>query len=215
MKTTEQCFDERAINGAYQKYTDSKIDKRCLKIIRDLEPNKVVLSLGCGAGREVAELLKHGHKVTAIDVSGEMIQRSILTNPKANHYCMDCIEFAQMFNHLKFDYIIGLFSFLNYIKKEDRKELIKNLYGMLNEGGRIMIFELRRVTDRWQDVLKVIYYYWLSGLEYEFGDIPQHHNINHHYTKKQLKKLFEGFNWKFIGENVVVVMKGGKNGNNL
>ena len=200
MKTIKQFFDERAEAGSYQEYKEGD---RNLKIIKSLERNKAVLSLGCGAGREIRELKKitYPEYIIAIDISEKMIEKSKKIEPKIKHYCMDAVEFAEK-NKTKFnfDYILGLYSFLNYIKKEDRAELIKNLHNMLNEGGEI-IFELRMWNDRWQDIVKCIYYY-LTGKAKEFGDIMQTHTNRHHFTKNQLKELFKNYNYEIKG-NVV------------
>ncbi len=206
MKSITEFYDERAEAGDYLEYKEGDIN---LKIIRSLKKDKIILSLGCGAGREVMELKKitSPENIVAIDISEKMIKKSEKLNPKVLHYHTDAVDFARFHNFLnpfKFDYILGLFSFLNLIKREDRKELIKNLYNMLSEGGE-MIFEVRMWNDRWQDVIKCIYYY-LTRKGKEFGDIPQVHSRTHHFTKKQLKELFKDYNYD-IDKNIVRVRK--------
>jgi len=185
-------------------YKKWKYGDKFENFIFSLEPGKRTLSLGCGAGREVKTLLAINHQVTAIDISGGMIRSSIITNPTAQHICIDAVDFARENKDiLKFDYILGLFSFLNYIKLKDRRELIDNLYSMLDENGKI-VFEFRKVDDRAQDFFKVLLSFFFRKTE-EFGDIIEKEWTSHHYTENQIKKLFEGYNFELNGNWIKLI----------
>ncbi|MCW6168970.1 MAG: methyltransferase domain-containing protein [Thermoplasmatales archaeon] len=48
---------------------------RSLKVLRQYLPkNSSILEIGCGTGAETLELLKDGHSVLAVDISGRMLQ---------------------------------------------------------------------------------------------------------------------------------------------
>ena len=188
------------VNNYRNNYKKGNIN---LKILKSLKNNSKVLSLGCGGGREVRELLKKECKVTALDICENMVNQSNEIEQNANYFCIDAVDFSkENKNKLKFDYILGLFSFLSYIEKEDRKELINNLYIMLNKDGK-MYFEVRKVNDRWKDILKV-FYFWVFGKPKEFGDIFQE-CYSHHYTTKQLKLLFKPY--KHLIKNNLIILK--------
>jgi len=172
-----------------------KQDDINLKIIKSLKPQTSVLSLGCGGGREVKALLEQGHEVTAVDFAPNMIEQSKSLAPQAKYLCADAIAFAKNYD-VKFDYILGLHSFLNYIFKKDRKELIANLIGMLNPGGEL-IFEVRFWNERFIDSMKALLSYPFVE---EFGDTYTRSGIGrlvlgHQYTLRQLKRLFSKYNY--------------------
>ena len=98
-----------------------------LEIINEIKSPKKVLSLGCGGGREIRELVARGQEVVAIDIAEGMIASSKKIEPKAEYYCIDAVKFARINkNKMKFDYILGLYAFLGYIDNPHRKELFKN-----------------------------------------------------------------------------------------
>jgi len=213
-KKQKDFYNEPKIVKGFTEYHESKHSTKNQGIIKSLKQNKNVLSLGCGSGREVSLLVKSKHNVVAIDIAEEMVSQSKKIEPKAKYFCEDAIVFAEKNkDKIKFYYILGLFSFFNYISKKDRRKLIDNLIGMLEEEG-ILIFELRRVTDRWQDIIKTLLaplYSLIYKLEYEeFGDVYSFRgglwSRSHHYTKRQLKRLFRGYSYK-IKDSEVIVLK--------
>lgn len=202
IKSQKQFWNEntRWYTKAYQP------EDKNYKIIQSLKPCSKVLCLGCGGGREVRELYRWNHKITAVDFSKNMIQQSKRIEPNADYYCMDVIDFVELFkDYKKFDYILGLFSFLNYIKKEDRKKLIEDLYSMLNPKGRIF-FEVRMINDRPTDIIKTLIAPLFIKVK-EFGDVYSGHGtISHHYTDLQLFLLFNKYKYKRQG-NIIWVDK--------
>ena len=197
-------FDKKEVVEGYTgEWNASDVN---FKIINSLHTKKSVLSLGCGAGREVKALVAKGLRVTAIDISENMIKRSREIEAAAKYFCEDAVDFAKNNkNQLKFDYIIGLFSLLNYIKKKERREFVENLYNMLNKKWKI-IFEVRRFDDaKFSDILKAFiapFFALFFGQikNYEIGDVWCREvgswktwTCSHLLTQNQLKKLFKGF----------------------
>ncbi len=78
---------------------------------------------------------------------------------------------------------------------------------ILNKEG-IIIFELRMINDRLRDIVKAVGYFIFRKVD-EFGDIPRQHNQNHHFTKRQLKRLFERYPYKivYLKKNTEVYLK--------
>jgi SAM-dependent methyltransferase len=123
-------------------YSDSETDKKFKKILGEIEDKSSVLILGCGAGREIEYLLKKKCKITALDISQELIEYCRKRyRKKANILCVNALDFK---TEEKFDYIIGLWAFINFIPwKKEREELMINLKNMLKKEGEI-IFTIRK-----------------------------------------------------------------------
>jgi SAM-dependent methyltransferase len=193
-----------------------------LELIDELNSGKKILSLGCGGGREVKELVQRKHKVTAIDLSENMIISSKKIEPNAEYFCADAVEFAREKGFkLKFDYILGLYAFLGYVDKWLMRGLIKDLMQMLNEGGSFVL-ELRRVTESPKYIFKSLiapFFAIYFRQSWSFGDVygRNAHALHegwhkgHHFTERELKKLFNGYDLK-INFNKVYVKNVQKNG---
>ncbi len=189
-----------------------------LEIMGELISKKEILSLGCGGGREVKELVKQGHKVTAIDISENMIALSKKIEPQAVYHCGDAVLFARLNKaKLKFDYILGLYAFLGYIEDKYCAELIKNLMSMLKKDGTL-IFELRRVTESPKYIFKSLvapFFALYFGKSWKFGDVYGRNahapkggwHRGHHFTNSELRKLFRGYNLKINFNKVYVKHK--------
>lgn len=186
-----------------------------LEIINELKSGKKVLSLGCGGGREVKELTRRKHKITAIDISKKMIDSSKKIEPCADYYCADAVEFSRANkNKVKFDYILGLYAFLGYIDNNYRQELVENLMSMLEKDG-ILIFELRRVTESPKYFFKALiapFFALYFRENWKFGDVygRNAHDIRsgwhkgHHFTDSELKKTFKNYKIKIDFNKVYV-----------
>lgn len=201
-KNIQEYYNETDIVKGYgQEYDPSSLYAR---IVTSLIPGKRILSLGCGGGREVRLLVRSKGKVTAVDFAEEMIKQSKKIEPRAKYYCMDAVEFVKKNRKkTKFDYILGLFTFLCYIKKKDRKEFVKGLMEMLDKDGEA-IFTVHYISNTWKDFIKFligpIMALYLKE-EYEFGDAYFNlstgvYTIAHHFTKRQIRKLFRDYDCK-------------------
>lgn len=76
----------------HQVYTQK--DKNLCEILK-LKKNKKVLSMGCGAGREVKTLKAMGMTITAVDIDADMINSSKKIEPRANYQKEDIIKFLE------------------------------------------------------------------------------------------------------------------------
>jgi len=170
--------------------------------------NKNVLSLGCGTGREIKFLVKNKNKVVGVDFAENVIKSSKKIEPNAKYYCMDAVGYL---DNQKYDYILGLNGFFNYITtKEKRKRLAENMKQMLKENGEIRIgLNLINLKDKFKLIVTPIIALILGEYsDYSFGDIyyrkPNDEGEKvyfvktHLYTKKELKRLFKNMEFEFI-----------------
>lgn len=103
-----------------------------------VNPNSKVLSLGCGSGREVKFLLTRCKDVTGIDNNEKMILSSKKINPKAKHYYEDIISFLTL-DIKAYDYIVCLWNTINYLNKQERRNMMNLCYDRLNKDGSLII----------------------------------------------------------------------------
>src|SRR3989338_4219045 len=86
-----------------------------LVALRMVKTNSKVLSVGCGAGREVKYLVRELNcDVTGVDYDPEMISSSKKIEPKAEYFCEDALKFVR---EGKYDYVVCLWNTVNFLKK--------------------------------------------------------------------------------------------------
>lgn len=175
--------------------------------IKKLEDGKDVLSLGCGAGREVRLLVKKEMRVTAIDFSAAMINSSIKMEPNAVYILGDVMDFLKGDDSVKYDYILGLYGFMCGISREERKLFIEKCYLRLRKNGAIILrikwlkytpkYLLRSIaTATYQQIVKKK---WALG-DLIFRADAGEFTISHFFTKEQMKELLKGKLYEIDGE---------------
>ena len=114
-----------------------------------VQPGMKLLDLGCGPGIYDEKLYKEGFCVTGIDFSHRSIDYAI-QHAEENH--MD-IRYIYL-NYLEIDYqeeydvIILVYCDLGVLPVEDRKILLRKIYGALKKGGRLIIdADTRNILD--------------------------------------------------------------------
>ncbi len=105
--------------------------------------NPRILEIGCGPGNITKYLFstRPDFKIEAIDIAPNMIKLAKENNPNAHFSVMDCREINKLTG--RFDAIMCGFC-LPYLSKEDSLKLIKDSYGLLNEGG---VFYFSAIED--------------------------------------------------------------------
>jgi len=100
--------------------------------------NADILEIGCGPGNITKQLIHHNpnFKITAIDISENMISLAKKNNPTASFETMDCREIHKIKS--KFDAIICGFT-LPYLSESDCKNLIANSQKLLSKEGIIYL----------------------------------------------------------------------------
>lgn len=199
-------YDKHAYSlDSYLRYDRKPRHQYYLKILSSLKRGSVVLSLGCGGGREVKFLVKNGHKVVAIDFSKRMIESSKAIEPNARYYCTDALDFVRK-DKRKYDYIIGMDGFINHLDSvEKREKMMRELVKMLNNNGEIIFtahFRKEGLRHGIKILVAPIIALFLGELkDYSFGDLYDYkadeYFRSHTYTEKEIRDLFKGFEIKF------------------
>ncbi len=133
-----QRFDRRA--GYYENPITAFIGERELRQIRPLIPPGVtVLDYGCGTGRVTFDLTSRGCRVTAFDISSQMIARAVARAQKLPVALRQNITFVHDLESLylqPWSWIacIGVFDYY-----PDPHPLLNLLFTLLAEDGRLVI----------------------------------------------------------------------------
>ena len=127
------------------------------------KPGASVLDIGFGTATLTSKLYEQGCQIYGQDFSKRMIEIAREKMPDAHLYQGDFSKaLAQPLLNRKYDFIVATYS-LHHLTDEKKTELIKVLYDLLNEGGRILIgdvaFETREkleqckeeTGDEWDD----------------------------------------------------------------
>ena len=96
------------------------------------------LELGCGSGEITIPLAKAGYKMTACDMSAQMLdiaQKKALKNALDIRFLQE--DIVELYLDKKFDFIVAICDVFNYITNEELKAVIDKCYSMLNDGGTL------------------------------------------------------------------------------
>lgn len=114
-------------------------------VISYLEPEKSLIDLGCGNGRDSIYFLNHHLNVTGIDASEEAIsQLNQLKLENGNFVCDDFVSSKALYQ-VQYDYIYSRWT-MHAISERQEEELLCNVSDALKEGGLFLI-EARSVQD--------------------------------------------------------------------
>lgn len=122
-------------------YQDKDYDRECdfiEEIFQTTKKPKSILEIGCGTGNYTKILLERGYKVTAIDISGEMLE--IAKEKCSTKFLEGDIRTIKIDN--KFDCCLAMFAVMGYITKN--REIIKaltNIRKHLKTNG-VFIFDV-------------------------------------------------------------------------
>jgi ubiquinone/menaquinone biosynthesis C-methylase UbiE len=112
-------------------------ERRVKMLCENLTHNLNVLELGCGTGYFTKELAKTEAKITAIDISPELLEnaKSKIQSDKINFVLGNACDMP--FSDNEFDIALGS-SVLHHL---DIDSAIKEVFRVLNKGGRIRFTE--------------------------------------------------------------------------
>jgi 2-polyprenyl-3-methyl-5-hydroxy-6-metoxy-1,4-benzoquinol methylase len=127
-------FDERA--GEYDNPLTEFIGERELRAIRRLvAPQLDVLDYGCGTGRTTLDLLARGCKVTAYDISAEMLARAEIKAKQKGYAAQFTADESALFGR-KWP-IVTCIGVLDYYI--DPIPLLQTLITYLETGGTLVV----------------------------------------------------------------------------
>ena len=104
-------------------------------IKKTMNKDSVILSLGCGSGRDEAKLLDEGYKIIASDASQEMLNETKRYHPKLTTKLIQLPLIPKLNNKLG-----GVFSIamLMHLTTEEIIESFKNIYDILDDTGTFL-----------------------------------------------------------------------------
>lgn len=110
-----------------------------------VEPNRHLVELGCGNGRDAVYFASCGLRVTALDTSQEAI--SSLMSRAVENARFSCGDFVNADIHQpeSYDYAYSRFT-LHAISQDQEEVLLRNVFCGLKPGGKLFI-EVRSVND--------------------------------------------------------------------
>ena len=157
MRETEVAFDQYAVSYD-EGFTFSSVGKlqrdRVWKFLQKNISSKThpeVLELNCGTGEDALWFLKNGFKVTATDLSNEMVHvaRQKLEDKGATVLQSDITDVATKLNNRKFDLIFSDFGGLNCLDASALKDMSVLFSELLNPNGRLIFVVMSR-NCKWE-----------------------------------------------------------------
>jgi SAM-dependent methyltransferase len=117
-------------------YAHQYLEKPAMqKLLGDIKgKNLDILDLGCGSGEDV-KMFSQGNRVVGLDNSPELLSLAQIDNPDCQFWCVD-LNTGLIPNSQKFDIVYSSLT-MHYIKDWDH--LLKQLYLLTKDGGRIII----------------------------------------------------------------------------
>jgi len=160
---------------------------------------KKVLEVGCGYGRACFFLLENHFSVTGVDVDKVQI-RSASQESKIRKVSGEMILLVDdarylCFRDSSFD-AVTMLAVLTFVPKSDRPRIMNEVSRVLKPSGYVFIEEFGRTwknpvyARRYRNDLQVTSEMGTITVKDESGKIL---HFGHHFTRKELVGLFEGF----------------------
>ena len=138
-----------------------------------------VLDIGFGTGTLTTKLYENGCSVYGQDFSARMIELAKEKMPEANLYQGDFSKgLVPELSKVNYDFIIGTYS-IHHLTDEEKVSFFKELLGLLNEGGKILVGDVAFESRKELEKCKVD-----SGDDWDSDEI--------YFVIDELKKFFPG-----------------------
>jgi len=121
-----------------------------------------IVDLGCGTGRVAVPLAATGHRVTAVDLSPEMLrvtgEKAAAARVRVDRLMANMVELGGLRDEM-FDAALCLFATLGMVAgAEARRRVVANAYRLLRPGGVFLL----HVHARWHHLRTAAGRRWLS-----------------------------------------------------
>lgn len=165
MKESKTIATPDSVKRAYDDIADEwhKFRKDCAinKCIKDFEKllplHSEILDVGCGTGYPIAAyLVNHGHRVTGIDVSTEMLKKARalkLVNARFIN-----VDFTDYVADTSFDAVIA-FDSLWHIARSAQEEIYLKLASLIKSGGYLLFTHGNREGEITGEMYGETFYY--------------------------------------------------------
>lgn len=157
MQEAEAAFDEYAIayDGAFTFSAIGRLQRarvwRYLQKYVSPVTHPGVLELNCGTGEDAAWLVRNGYKVTATDISDEMVKlaREKINHEEAEIIQSDITDIGNKLFNKKYDLIFSDFGGINCLSPGMLREMNDVFSRLLKPGGK-MIFVIMSRDCKWE-----------------------------------------------------------------
>ncbi len=170
---------------------DPWLDK-WLRLIQAKSPGGRLLELGCGTGRDTADLLAAGCDVVATDISAENLVECAKAAPKAELVQMDNGKPFPFVDH-SLSVIIASLS-LHYFSWEVTLQIASELRRCIQPGG-LLLARFNSINDR--------HFGADSDLEIETNFYQVGTRTKRFFDEASVRCLLQGWNIQFLEENVI------------
>ena len=148
MEKSQNIYDNETFFEGYKKIRERKDNANetrekpiLFKLLPDMT-GKSVLDLGCGVGEHCGEYKKRGAKyILGVDLSEKMLEVAKNENPDIDFERADISDLS--FVKQKFDVVCSSLAF-HYV--EDFEKLMKEIAGVLNDGGYLIFSQEHPLT---------------------------------------------------------------------
>jgi SAM-dependent methyltransferase len=164
---------EQAFNNAAKKYDEQFTNTAIGRLQRNRVWNYLnrnvsatdyprVLELNCGTGEDAKWFAQHGFKVTATDLSPEMIDAAREKNAGSRAVTFDVCAFSQIadrFPPASFDLVFSNFGGINCIAEHELRLLVEQISLLLRPNGRFIavVMSDNCAMERWYFRRKKMY----------------------------------------------------------
>lgn len=180
-------------------YTRPSLKKEEAELLKNLKGS--ILDIGCASGRVPFMLAQRGLKITAIDISQNMIQKAKSVQKRLKLSNIKFIKAdVQEFNTAnKFDNVLCIFNVFSYFTSDhDRVKVLKKMRSFLKPNGKLFITVNHKFY--WRSILKLVPLYLIGKFfkkDFSFGDSynspmftgSKRAIFQHFFSKRELKSL--------------------------
>jgi len=160
----------RVYNALGHFYSGGQIEACKAAFLDEVNPGDRVLFVGAGSGDDVITAVRLGARVTAIDMSGAMLERLRTRLAAANAVASEivCADVRAIDRTGRYDWVIANF-FLNVFPARELHEMTAHLASFLAQDGRLIVGDFAAPVARWgeRSVQQLHYYvplvvFWLT-----------------------------------------------------